>query len=324
MTNMIVSKYLNNLFQYIYYLTYQFSRPFIKWFLHRTTGLCELQRIVYGTTLGYDRTVQVEKSIKLSRSKVLRKIDGELSKTASMGRLITDDGRLKIELALEAICYDKKIKPEIHHRFVPSLRVSVVQIYAYRNLLFEIESLRAISYDSENDDHERRLSELWRNLVPDQELKKRIGKHWTQIGFQGEDPATDFRGMGLLGLENLLYFSSRYGDEARKVLLHSQHPKFGYPFACVGINLTSLAYKMTMDGRLKKHFYNACPDFIYIKDFHKAYCAIFQWFDKFWMDSKPRDIMEFRHYFEKFIESLVEKLEKEPDFILKLSAIETL
>lgn len=48
------------------------------------------------------------------------------------------------------------------------------------------------------------LLQLWSSLKPDFPLKSRIGQHWGEIGFQGDDPATDFRGMGLLGLKNLV------------------------------------------------------------------------------------------------------------------------
>ena len=37
------------------------------------------------------------------------------------------------------------------------------------------------------------------------QLTERISKQWQDIGFQGNNPATDFRGMGLLGLKSLLY-----------------------------------------------------------------------------------------------------------------------
>jgi len=46
--------------------------------------------------------------------------------------------------------------------------------------------------------------QLWKLLKPDTLLEKRFTRQWGDIGFQGEDPATDFRGMGLLGFENLL------------------------------------------------------------------------------------------------------------------------
>jgi hypothetical protein len=37
-------------------------------------------------------------------------------------------------------------------------------------------------------------------LKPEKEISKRITNEWQEIGFQGNDPATDFRGTGLLGL----------------------------------------------------------------------------------------------------------------------------
>lgn len=45
--------------------------------------------------------------------------------------------------------------------------------------------------------------QLWKFLKPNTPLESRISKQWCEIGFQGDDPKTDFRGMGLLGLYNL-------------------------------------------------------------------------------------------------------------------------
>lgn len=48
------------------------------------------------------------------------------------------------------------------------------------------------------------MVQLWNGLQPGVALTERISPQWTIIGFQGNDPATDFRGMGLLGLLNLV------------------------------------------------------------------------------------------------------------------------
>ena len=45
--------------------------------------------------------------------------------------------------------------------------------------------------------------------MPGLPLEGRISKQWSEIGFQGNDPATDFRGMGILGLKCLLYPCNR-------------------------------------------------------------------------------------------------------------------
>ena len=47
--------------------------------------------------------------------------------------------------------------------------------------------------------------QLWNSLRPETKLESRISKQWTEIGFQGDDPMTDFRGMGMLGLQNLVW-----------------------------------------------------------------------------------------------------------------------
>lgn len=95
-------------------------------------------------------------------------------------------------------------------------------------------------------------------LVPERRLESRISDGWKEVGFQGDDPATDFRGMGLLGLENLLFFARTYPAAAAHVLSHSRHPHYGYSFACVGINLTHMSHRMWTDGAAKSHVYNAC------------------------------------------------------------------
>ena len=41
-------------------------------------------------------------------------------------------------------------------------------------------------------------------LVMNDKTWQRVTKQWQDIGFQGEDPKTDFRGMGMLGLHNLM------------------------------------------------------------------------------------------------------------------------
>ena len=76
-------------------------------------------------------------------------------------------------------------------------------IWGLNQLLHCLEDLRTTGYDSANEEHEEILLELWKLLMPGRELGSRINSSWKDIGFQGEDPKTDFRGMGILGLSNL-------------------------------------------------------------------------------------------------------------------------
>ena len=89
-------------------------------------------------------------------------------------------------------------------RFLHSFRGCILQIWGYRRLKNVVEELKSTSYDDQNHEHETMLMKLWNGMQPDNPLPARKTKQWQTIGFQGEDPKTDFRGMGILGLENLL------------------------------------------------------------------------------------------------------------------------
>lgn len=103
----------------------------------------------------------------------------------------------------------------------------MVQIYGYRQLIVRLDQIRGIAFDHNNEVHLVLLKNLWKLLCPDTELEGMISKQWTDIGFQGQDPSTDFRGMGLLSLENLVFFATVYTDHARNILSHSLHPIHG-------------------------------------------------------------------------------------------------
>jgi ELMO domain-containing protein len=95
-------------------------------------------------------------------------------------------------------------------------------------------------YDATNGAHEDLLMALWRAVKPDTKLEDRISSQWKQIGFQGTDPATDFRGMGVLGLRNLLFFAENYGPHVRTIL----RGRRSYPLAATGINISALLFRM--------------------------------------------------------------------------------
>ena len=87
------------------------------------------------------------------------------------------------------------------------------------------------------------------------EVDRTSTSQWNELGFQGKDPATDLRGMGLLGLMQLVYYAERYPEKARSTLLDSEHPRRWYPWAVAGINVSSfvlalLVHERALDGRL--------------------------------------------------------------------------
>jgi hypothetical protein len=174
-------------------------------------------------------------------------------------------------------------------------------------LMTEVELMRREQFDSSNAEHEKVLKSLW-SALKDEPLANRKSKQWTEIGFQGDDPATDFRGMGLLGLKQLVFFAERFPDSARLVLTNSLHPVHGYPFACTGINLTHLVWTLLRDGDLKTHFFNARQSTLVLEDFNLVYCYVFCSFNELWMSARPKDVMEFRFIKQKFNQELCDKL----------------
>ena len=87
-----------------------------------------------------------------------------------------------------------------------------------------------LNYDSKNEIHEALLYELWR-LSSKEELENRICNQWKTIGFQGKDPATDFRGVGVFGLYNLIYFAKNYPKKYSSMLNKTtKNTQFAYPF----------------------------------------------------------------------------------------------
>ncbi|NXD56505.1 ELMD2 protein, partial [Corvus moneduloides] len=275
------------------FLYSNYFRFWLKWILRLLTGKCELQRVLGGAEAGARRTLSI----------------GNGGAGAGRGREIASEANAvhveeaEVEKCVRDIMKEKKIEQK-DTGFKTNLHISLLQISGYKKLYLNVENLRKVPYDSENEEHEEQLIELWNLLMPYENLKARISKQWCDIGFQGDDPKTDFRGMGLLGLVNLVYFSKHYTNEARQILSRSNHPKLGYSYAIVGINLTEMAYSLLKNGALKAHLYNMVSGLPQMEHFHQFYCYLVYEFDKFWFEEEPESIMHFNQYREKFHEKI--------------------
>ena len=203
----------------------------------------------------YARVVEaLYQSAKVREAGVLDLLDG----TTEAGRdgLVrgnVDEGQL---LALTAACGEFDANdPRFARTVVPVLR------YVMRGVIFEstafacADILRRTTFVEGNDLHEDLLDILWALLKGGRQRdgNGRISTSWGQIGFQGKDPVTDLRGMGMLGLYQLVYFATT--PQGLQVLEWSCPPagapdvKF-FPFACAGIQITSLIYDLARKHKL--------------------------------------------------------------------------
>lgn len=165
-------------------LIYLYLRPIIKWFLHRFTRLCELQRICYGHPEGAPRIKAVENSLNLSRTPSI------IYMIKNLNNVVQDDiteltfKQRLVSSAVQNVVSCKKINVKIHPDFPPLFRCCVELIWGYKRLYHTVEMIRNTPYDSEDWSHEEKLIELWNLLMPDVPLEQRITKQWQHIGFQ--------------------------------------------------------------------------------------------------------------------------------------------
>ncbi|CAG0917424.1 unnamed protein product [Notodromas monacha] len=287
-------------------------RATYKWFLRKFTRLCELQRICYGVPAGAPRILGVENSLARSRTSILLQLVSFLDGLAAENKFGGEQLPQVVESTCLAVASVKRINLRSHVKFRKTFSRCVESIWSFRQLAHEVEWLRKTRFDCDNPVHEHKLRLLWNELVPEEPLESRVTKQWGYIGFQGDDPATDFRGMGMLGLENLLYFAKFKDGTGRRVLCRSQHPKYGYSFAIVGINLTDMALGFVRSGDARTHFYNTVRHhnrpFFTIRDFHVFYSILFESFDRLWHMENPKDIMEFGRIAEKFAKLVKQQL----------------
>lgn len=168
----------NRIFAFLYF----YLRPFIKWFLHKFTRLCELQRICYGAEPGASRTKQVERSLRFSKCKTIHRMVQEFDELVEFCN--EDAIRQLPSRAVSIVTRAKRIKQRSHPDFPALFGRCVIHIWSYKQLMYTVECLRSETFDSDNLDHEKKLFDLWNLIVPEEALEGRITKQWQQIGFQ--------------------------------------------------------------------------------------------------------------------------------------------
>eukprot|EP01063_Lacrimia_lanifica_P022744 TRINITY_DN30271_c0_g1_i1.p1 TRINITY_DN30271_c0_g1~~TRINITY_DN30271_c0_g1_i1.p1 ORF type:complete len:322 (+),score=94.00 TRINITY_DN30271_c0_g1_i1:108-1073(+) len=67
-----------------------------------------------------------------------------------------------------------------------------------------------------------------------------VSKQWGLFGFQGTDPATDFRGGGVASLHNLLWFANSEPEAFTRLMGKTMSVQHALPFSIAGINLTMM------------------------------------------------------------------------------------
>lgn len=101
------------------------------------------------------------------------------------------------------------------------LRRRVVVTVEEEECLAQLRRLASVTYDNEDPMHDRTLRRFFGAVrSPEEARGLAAGKdpRWKELGFQSEDPRTDFRGGGLLALQNMCYLAETYPDHVKQML----------------------------------------------------------------------------------------------------------
>ncbi|KAJ8464590.1 hypothetical protein OPV22_027142 [Ensete ventricosum] len=146
-----------------------------------------------------------------------------------------------------------------------------------------------VSYDSSKREHQEALRGLWYAAYPGIELHDLISEQWKDMGWQGKDPSTDFRGGGFISLENLLFFARNYPKSFQDLLRKQDGDRalWEYPFAVAGVNITFMLIQM-LDLQAAKP--RSIIGAIFLKllsendqAFDILYCITFKLMDQHWL-----------------------------------------
>lgn len=156
----------------------------------------------------------------------------------------------------------------------------------------------AIPFDGSFSDHQDALRQLWRLSYPDRPLPSLKSELWKEMGWQGSDPSTDFRGGGFISLENLIFFAKTYPESFRN-LLHKRNgnrSEWEYPFAVAGINISFMLVQMLdlQSGMPKTLAGIRFLELLSEDDmaFDNIFCVAFEMLDAQWL-AKRASYMEF-------------------------------
>jgi len=220
----------------------------------------------------------------------------------------------------------KSVEPRVR----TALKKSFDCIGLVNALISEVSRQRKEAYDSSNASHELLLETLWSEMRPGVRRKGgRITDEWGEIGFQGKDPATDFRGMGILALEHLVHFAKVRPADAHKILTECSHEVRYYPFAATGINMTGYVCSLLERRLLDPSLYGVASSYMgvsysaldtelqsgndlalqkmqaFIAD---TYADLYTEFHQLWMVSNPQNTLCFPRVFRDFKNRVEERL----------------
>ncbi|KAK3932224.1 ELMO domain-containing protein 3 [Frankliniella fusca] len=126
--------------------------------------------------------------------------------------------------------------------------------------------------------HVRILQTIYKKLTGAKFDCPSNGNHWQDVGFQGTDPSTDVRGVGMLGILQFLHLvvSPPLEPLARDIYRIARSERQNFPLAVMSINLTKIALDSLRRGQLNKECNSQGNVIDVLNEFYAAvFCHIF-------------------------------------------------
>lgn len=292
-----------------YNAIYDWVRSLIKVLLHLGTGKCEIGRICGGSSKGmHTAEMTIECATSIHRSKQL----------VVLGDIIFAPNTFSVEAYTKSILDLKKL-PKENSLLSANLRNCLQHMNLVSLTLDRMVALKNESFADSNPKHLALLEDLWTNLRPNIQRKGgRMTSEWGEVGFQGKDPATDFRGMGMLGLTQLVYFA-QHSKLSVGLLQQSQMDETYFPFAATGINVTAFLLELLNETRFHALIYRELDRIVLdgnnstdgksvdsktiqeiMNVVHQLYNLLFLRLGRAWLNSDSQDLMAFPGVFKSF------------------------
>lgn len=132
--------------------------------------------------------------------------------------------------------------------------------------LLELKKMALETFDKENEAHMQSLYKLWQvGFGDDAPVYNLVSQDWKKLGFQSDDPMRDFRGVGIFGLEQILFFAEKCPAKFRHILdIEHYRGSEMYPFVVASFNVTMMIFELLGWGWKTKGISTALNQGVYM------------------------------------------------------------
>ncbi|GJQ15024.1 hypothetical protein GpartN1_g6815.t1 [Galdieria partita] len=206
---------------------------------------------------------------------------------------------------VERILQVKGLQGKSNQTLRENIQKNIQMVANWLILVQHIRRLKETKFSKDNEEHKATLKEFWDIVTENQE---HLWKDWKDVGFQGNDPSTDFRGAGWLSALQLLYFAKQHFSLCRRILYNCNTIVPNYPFACTGIYCTEALTNLLEQGILLPLVEWQSDQDDSLKIFHEEYVRLFLLFHHNWRTGNPQNLLDFGKYMDKTIQQAKDRL----------------